>query len=83
MVAISVDPPEESAKTSSLIDGRIRLLYDSDMSVIRDYDMVMLGGGMASMGYVIVDGEGNIVERTVDPLFGYNVPKMLEALQRI
>lgn len=65
---------------NSLIDGKVRLLRDSDLRVIKDYGMEMVGGGMASMGYVIVNGGGEIVERKTDPLFGYHVPDMLTVL---
>jgi hypothetical protein len=57
-------------------------LYDSDLSVIREYDMEMIGGGMASMGYIIVSGDGQIIERKADPLFGYHVSDMLAILNR-
>ena len=81
VVAISVDSPDESAKMNRLIDGRVRLLEDSDLNVIRRYDMEM-EGNMANAGYVIVNGDGQIVERKTDPLFGNHVSDMLAALNR-
>ncbi|MGA0276074.1 MAG: hypothetical protein ACO3L6_08590 [Dehalococcoidia bacterium] len=80
VVAISNDPPDEALKMSSLINGKIRLLYDEDLSVVNSYHMEMVGGDMANMGWVLVDGTGKVVERNMDPLFGYNVPKMLIAI---
>ena len=81
VVAISNDPPAERAKTNSLVNGRVRLLLDADLRVTKALEMEMVGGGMPAMGYVVVDGEGQIVAREVDPLFGYNVPEIRAVLQ--
>lgn len=81
VVAISADPPDQAIQTSILIGGQVRLLYDSDLAVIKSFEMLAPDYDMAYMGYVIVDDEGIVVERSVDPLFGDNVPKMLETLR--
>ena len=81
LLAISIDPPEESAKTDALIEGKFRMLGNPDLKVIRAYQMEMPGGGMANMGYVLVDGKGKIRKRQVDPVFGFHFEQMIEALK--
>jgi peroxiredoxin len=81
LLAISIDPPEESAKTDALIEGKFRLLGDPDLKVIRAYQIEMPGGGMANMGYVLVDAQGKIRKRQIDPVFGFHFEQMIEALK--
>jgi len=81
LLAISIDPPEESVKTDALIEGKFRLLGDPDLKVIRAYQIEMPGGAMANMGYVLVDGQGKIRKRQIDPVFGLHLDQMLEALK--
>lgn len=82
MLAISVDPPSESQQMSQFLGGALPLLGDPDLKVIKAYGMEMQGGGMAAMGYVVVDAQGRIAERLLDPSFGQHWQSVLSSLQR-
>ena len=59
-----------------MLGGKVRLLSDPELKVIREYKMEMPGGAMANMGYVVVDSRGEIVARQVDGLFGTRAGKI-------
>ncbi|GEM_PF-3479655 len=50
------------------------------MTVIRAFKMDAVG--MANMGYVVVDGKGEIIARQVDPLFGTRTDKFWELVSQ-
>ena len=66
-----------------LLGGRLPLLSDVNLAVADSYGMsVRLGQqAMAAMGYVIVDSQGLIRHREIDPLFGDHADRILRLLK--
>lgn len=84
VVAISVDPPSELQKMDQVLNGAFRLLSDPDLSVIRQYQMEMLGGSpMADRGYVIIDGKGVVRAQSLDSDIGSHAQKILAQLKAL
>lgn len=85
MVAISVDPPSEGAKTTASIESAFPVLGDSRKLVISSYGIEHQMGTetVANMGYVIVDGAGLVRHRVVDPSFGQHANEILAKLRAL
>lgn len=85
MVAISVDPPSEAAKMSASIGGAFPVLGDSRKFVTSSYGIEHQMGQetVANMGYVIVDGAGQVRHRVVDPSFGQHANEILAKLRAL
>ena len=83
MVAISVDPPSELQKLDQLLNRVFPLLSDLDLKVIRAYQMEHQMGGdtVGNMGYVIIDGKGQVIKIAFDPLFGRHADVILQSLK--
>ena len=83
MLTISTDPSSESVKMDSLLRGAFPLLSDPDLKVADAYGMGVHFGRetMAAMGYVIIDGQGRLRQREIDPLFGDHYERILAALK--
>lgn len=84
-MAISTDTQQESQKLDVLLPAGFNLLSDPDLRVIQSLQMEHAMGGetIGNMGYTIIDGSGQIRLRVVDPLFGQNTPKIIEALKAL
>ena len=82
-MAISTDPASESQKLDKLIDKAFPLLSDPDLRVIVPYGMRHEMGSMTvgNMGYVIIDGGGQVRKIEVDPLFGRHADAILQSLR--
>ncbi len=85
MVAISTDPPSESRKLDQLLQGAFSLLEDSDLRVIRAYQMEHQMGDttFGNMGYVIIDRNGMVRKIEVDPIFGRHADVILQSLKEL
>lgn len=86
VLAISVDPPSESAKMDQLLNGAFTLISDPELKIIRQYDAEMANMGafpMADYWYFVIDRNGQIRERVHDPLFGQSAGKMLDSLKKV
>lgn len=66
------------------------MLLDQDLAVARQFDMLpkpgqpMGGmGGVAQMGFVVIDGAGTIRVQRVDTNFGQDADQILEILMLI
>lgn len=83
MVTISVDPYSDQYKMDQLFGGALTLLADPGLQVIRAYQMEHKMGAdtVGNMGYVIIDGAGQVRELVVDPLFGRHASKIIDALK--
>jgi len=85
IVAISVDLPLESRKTDQLLDRAFPLLGDPDLKVINSYGMQHDMGSetIGNMGYVIIDAEGKLRKKQVDPLFGAHADDIINELRNL
>ena len=83
VLAISNDPPSESVKMDGLLKSAFPLLSDPDLKVADAYGMAIPMGSqrMAAMGYIIIDGQGRLRQREIDPLFGDHYERILAALR--
>jgi len=66
----------------ALLEGKVRLLRDEHLGMIRAYQMEMPGGAIANMGWVVVDRNGNIKRRQVDAAFGTHLDLMISEVRR-
>lgn len=82
-MGISIDSPRVARRTSSRLGLTFPLLSDPPMRIIRQYRMTGQDMNMAYMGYVIIDRQGRIRARKVDPQFGEHVKDMLAILERL
>ncbi len=82
-MAISTDPPSESRKLDQLLNSAFPVLSDPDLEVIRAYEMKHQMGKetVGNMGYVIIDGAGQVQQMVIDPLFGRSAGKIIETLK--
>ncbi len=62
--------------------GVFLLLSDPSLKVIRAYDIQMPGSEMANMGYAIIDQEGRLRARVVDPSFGQHYDRIIDTLKK-
>jgi peroxiredoxin len=85
VVAISVDPPGEGAKMTAFIESAFPVLGDPRKLVISSYGIEHQMGSetLANMGYVIVDGSGQVRHRVVDPSFGQHANEILAKLRAL
>lgn len=82
-MGISIDSPSVAGRTASRLDLKFPLLSDPPMRVIRQYRMTGEGMNMAYMGYVIIDRQGRIRVRQVDPQFGEHAKDILAIIERL
>lgn len=84
------DTPEDSRELQEMSGITIPVLLDPDLSVARQFDMLpkpgqpMGGmGGVAQMGFVVIDSNGTIRLQRVDLNFGQNADQILEILKLV
>jgi peroxiredoxin len=87
---INSDTPENSRKLKEMKGITIPVLLDRDLAVARQFDMLpkpgqpMGGmGGVAQMGFVVIDGNGTIRVQRVDTHFGQDADQIFEILMFI
>ena len=80
VLAVSIDRPEEASRLARDLGLTFPILSDPRMEAIRRYGMKGSGLQMATMGYVVIDRDGRIRGRRVDPRFGDDVGLMLDAV---
>lgn len=85
VVAISADGLSESQKTDHVLGGAFPILADPELQVIGAYRMEHEMGGttVGNMGYVIIDGKGDVREMVVDPLFGQHADAIVQSLKQL
>ncbi len=87
---INGDTPEDSRELKKMKGVTLPVLLDPTLEVARKYDMLpkpgqpMGGmGGVAQMGFVIIDRNGIIRVQRVDINFGEDASQMIEILRLI
>ncbi len=87
---INSDTPEKSRQLKQITGISLPVLLDPTLQVAGRYDMLpkpgqpMGGmGGVAQMGFVIIDGSGTIRLQRVDERFGQDADQILEILRLI
>jgi len=81
VLGISIDPPSVLRHTVAQLSLQFPLLADPQMRVIRQYGMKGKDMQMAHMGYVIIDAQGRLRMRKIDPQFGEHAQDILAVLQ--
>jgi len=83
VLGISIDPPSVARHTMTQLNLQFPLLSDPQMRVIRQYGMKGKDMQMAHMGYVVIDSQGRIRARQIDPQFGEHAQDLLAIVQHL
>ncbi len=85
---VNSDTPEDSRRLKRITGISLPVLLDRNLEVGRQYDLLPKSGqpmggmgGVAQMGFVIVDAGGTIRLQRVDIQFGSHARQMLEVVQ--
>ena len=81
VLAVSTDPPEQARQVVEQFHLSFPVLSDPRMEVIRPYGMKGDGMEMADLGYVVIDRDGRIRSRPIDPEFGEHVELLLHEVR--
>jgi len=87
---INRDPPAMTAQLRQMNGTTLPILFDRDLDVTRQYDMLPKRGqpmgmmsGVGQMGFVIIDAQGVIRTQRVDLNFGDHAEQILEIVESL